>query len=630
VGKPHSPEVTLGMRKVLAMAAGAIGVVFGDIGTSPLYAIQACFSDDGGVPVTRGNVYGIASLVLWSLIIVVTVKYVLFVMRADNRGEGGILALLALVDKAVSKTQGIGAILVVGLFGAALFFGDGIITPAISVLSAVEGLDVATPALHRLVVPVTLGILIALFWIQQGGTARIAALFGPIMCIWFATIAILGIIQIAHHAAILRAINPWFAFIFMARHGWPGFVVLGSVVLVVTGGEALYADMGHFGRRPIRLAWFCLVLPALVLNYYGQSALILNNPKAAANPFYLMVPSWGLLPMVGLATVATVIASQAVISGVFSLTRQAIQLGFCPRLEIRHTSGEEEGQIYVPGANWSLLAGIIVLVLGFRSSANLATAYGIAVTGTMATTTMLALILARRMWGWKRWQCLALGALFMTVDGGFLGANLLKIVSGGWFPVSIGLASFLLMSTWKRGRQILTKRLAEESLPLDMFLRRQKEKAIHKVEGTAVFLTSDPEMVPTALLHNLKHNKIIHERVVFLTVLTEPVPRVPGNDRVQVEGLQEGFYRLIIRYGFSQTANIPKALRLCKALGLEFDMMKTSFFLGRETLIPSVKADMAMWREKLFVLMSKNAMSATDFFKIPSNRVVELGTQVQL
>jgi len=617
-------------RRLAALSAGAIGVVFGDIGTSPLYAIHECFSEENGLTADPGNIFGIASLVLWSLFLVVTVKYVLFVMRADNRGEGGILALLALLSKAGPKRQGLGAALLLGLFGSALFFGDGIITPAISVLSAVEGLDVATPALHEVIVPVTVVILIALFSIQRRGTARIGALFAPVMGLWFVAIAILGIRQIFWHPEILAAIDPRHALWFMERHGWGGFVVLGAVVLVVTGGEALYADMGHFGKRPIQYAWFGLVLPALVLNYFGQSALLLGEPAGVVNPFYLMVPSWALLPMVGLATAATVIASQAVISGVFSLTRQAVQLGLSPRIEIRHTSDEEEGQVYVPSANIALLIGVILLVLAFRTSSSLAAAYGIAVTGTMAATTVLALIVARRMWGWKLWQCLALGALFMTVDASFLGANLLKIPSGGWFPLAVGLTAFMLMSTWKRGRQTLAQRLSEEALPLDMFIARQKEKPIQKVAGTAVYLTGDPEKVPTALLHNLKHNKILHERVVFLTVLTEPVPRVPGNDRVQVEGLAEGFYRVILRYGFSQNADIPRALRLCKALGLEFDLMQTSFFLGHETLVPSVRSPMALWRGKLFVAMSRNALSATDFFKIPPNRVVELGTQVQL
>jgi len=626
-GKAAGPDA----RRIATLGAAAIGVVYGDIGTSPLYAIQECFNPEHGINPTPDNVLGIASLVLWSLMIVVTLKYVLFVMRADNRGEGGILALLALVGQTSGNGhKSVGPVLVLGLFGAALFFGDGIITPAISVLSAVEGLDVATPALHDVVIPVTLVVLIGLFWIQSHGTAKIGALFAPVMGVWFVVLAILGIYEIAGHPGVLVAINPYWGAIFIVAHGWQAFLVLGSVVLAVTGGEALYADMGHFGRRPIQLAWFVVVLPALVLNYLGQSALMLDNPEASSNPFYLMVPSWGLWPMVLLSTAATVIASQAVISGVFSLSRQAVQLGFSPRLEIRHTSEEEEGQIYIPRANWGLLLGIIVLVLGFKSSSNLAAAYGIAVTGTMATTTVLALVVAYQMWGWKKWQCYALGAFFMVVDCTFLGANLLKIPSGGWFPLVIGCAMFLLMTTWKRGRSILSRRLSEDSLPLELFLKRQKESPILKVAGTAVFMTGGVDTVPIALLHNIKHNKVLHERVVFCTVQTEPFPRVPAKDRVVVEGLADGFYRITVRYGFFQEPDIPKMLRLCKAFGLEFDVMQTSFFLGRETLIPSVQPELPFWREQLFIVMSRNAVSATDFFRIPAGRVVELGTQVQL
>ncbi|MDA8230616.1 MAG: potassium transporter Kup [Magnetospirillum sp.] len=624
LGKPANGDV----RRLVSLAAGAIGVVYGDIGTSPLYTIQECFGH--GLPATPANVLGIASLVLWSIIVVVTLKYVLFVMRADNRGEGGILALLALADQDGGGRAKSGMILVLGLFGAALFFGDGMITPAISVLSAVEGIEVATPALHDVIVPVTLVVLIALFWVQSSGTARIGAVFAPVMAVWFVTLAILGIHQIGAAPRIFAAINPLHAFAFLRDHGWQAFPLLGSVVLAVTGGEALYADMGHFGKRPIQLAWFTLVLPALVLNYFGQAALLLSDAGAARNPFYLMVPSWGLVPMVLLSTAATVIASQAVISGVFSLARQAVQLGFSPRLEIRHTSEEEEGQIYIPRANWNLLAGIIVLVVGFHSSSNLAAAYGIAVTGTMATTTVLALVVAHKSWGWKLWHCLVVGAFFLIVDCAFLGANLLKIPSGGWFPLAVGCAMFLLMTTWKHGRDILARRLSEESLPLDVFLARQKENPARRVSGTAVFLTGSLDDVPLALLLNIKHNTIIHERVVFLTVVTEPFPRVPAKDRLIVEGLAEGFYRITVRYGFFQEPDIPKALRLCKAFGLEFDMMQTSFFLGRETLIPSVQPEMPFWREQLFMVMSWNAMSATDFFRIPAGRVVELGTQVQL
>jgi KUP system potassium uptake protein len=562
---------------------------------------------------------------------VVTVKYVLFVLNADNRGEGGILALLALAGQATGKGHGnMSLVVVLGLFGCALFFGDGIITPAISVLSAVEGLKVIAPAMEHVVVPVTLTVLIGLFWLQRRGTAKIGTLFAPVMGVWFITIAGLGLNGILDQPQVLAAINPIHGAAFIGRHGGHAFMILGSVVLAVTGAESLYADMGHFGRKPIQLAWFCVVLPALTLNYLGQSALLLAHPEAVRNPFYLLVPESGLIPMLLLSTAATTIASQAVISGVFSLSRQAVQLGFSPRLEIRHTSDEEEGQIYIPRANWGLMLGVVVLVIGFRSSSNLAAAYGIAVTGTMVTSTILALVVAHKLWNWRRGVCIALGIAFLAVDFSFMGANLLKIPHGGWFPLVVGCGMFLLMATWKRGRQILSKRLSEDSLPLETFLARHKQAPALRVAGTAVFLTGNLDTVPIALLHNIKHNKVIHDRVVFLTVLTEPIPRVSAKDRVVVEGLAEGFYRITVRYGFFQEPDVPRVLRLCKAFGLEFDIMQTSFFLGRETLIPSVQPEMALWREHLFVVMSRNAISATDFFKIPAGRVVELGTQVQL
>ena len=609
-----------------------MGVVYGDIGTSPLYTLKECFDPDHGVPLTPENIYGIASLVFWALIIVVSLKYVLFVMRADNRGEGGILALLALALRATGTDKNhVGILMVLGLIGAALFYGDGMITPAISVLSAVEGLEVGTPIFTPFVVPITLVVLTALFAIQSHGTELVGRLFGPVMVVWFFALGALGLVEVIDHPAVLGSLNPAYGFTFLFAHGWIAFIVLGSVVLAVTGGEALYADMGHFGKLPIQLSWFVLVLPALVLNYFGQAALMLDNPEAAKNPFYLLVPDIGLYPMVVLSTLATVIASQAVISGVFSLSRQAVQLGYSPRLEIKHTSDEEEGQIYIPRANWGLLVAIIALVVGFKSSTNLAAAYGIAVTGTMAATTVLALVVARFQWKWPLALCLAVGAGFLVVDLAFFGANLLKVANGGWFPLAVGAAMFLLMATWRRGRQILTKRLAEGALPLDMFLKQQKDSTnIIRVRGTAIFMTGDTATVPIALLHNLKHNKALHQRVVFMTVQTEDIPRVAARDRVVVEGLAEGFYRITVRYGFVQEPDIPRVLRLCKAFGLEFDMMDTSFFLGRETLIASVHPEMAEWRERLFVVMSRNAVSATDFFRIPAGRVVELGTQVQL
>ncbi|HYH23424.1 MAG TPA: potassium transporter Kup [Azospirillum sp.] len=617
--------------RLAALTLAATGVVYGDIGTSPLYTLRECFGGEHGLALTPDNILGIMSLVFWALILVVSIKYVTFVMRADNKGEGGILALLALATQSRPDASGrLGPLMALGVFGAALFYGDGMITPAISVLSAVEGLEVAQPALEQVVVPATLVILIGLFAIQSHGTARVGTLFGPIMVTWFTVLAVLGLLEVAQQPQILAALDPRYGIAFFLTNGWHAFLVLGSVVLAVTGGEALYVDMGHFGRMPIRIAWFGLVLPALLLNYFGQAALLLTEPAAVRNPFYLLAPDWALYPMVALATMATVIASQAVISGVFSLTRQAVQLGLCPRLDIRHTSNEESGQIYIPRANWGLLAGVIGLVVWFQSSSNLAAAYGIAVTGDMIITTILALVVARRRWHWSVPACMVPGVVFLTVDAGFFSANIIKIPQGGWAPLVIAVGALFLMSTWRRGRAILSRRLAEDSLPLDHFIKRQAKSDVHRVKGTAVFMTSSSDTVPIALLHNLKHNQVLHERVVFVTVLVEDVPRVPAKDRVTVEGLAEGFYRITVRYGFSQEPNIPKALRLCKAFGLEFDLMATSFFLGRETLIPRMEPPMAQWREKLFVVMSRTAVSATDFFKIPPNRVVELGTQVQL
>ena len=619
---PSSVDV----RRLGSLAVAAAGVVYGDIGTSPLYTVQECFGH--GLEATRDNVFGIASLLLWSIVIVVTLKYIMFVMRADNRGEGGILALLALVGDGKAAS---GLMLTLGLFGAALFYGDGIITPAISVLSAIEGMEVAAPALETIVVPLALVILVCLFAVQAHGTQRIGALFGPIMIVWFLTIGTLGVKSIAQGPEIVAAINPLYGIGFLADHGWASFLVLGSVVLAVTGGEALYADMGHFGKTPIQLAWFVLVLPALTLNYLGQAALLLNDPESARNPFFLMLPSWGVIPMVVLATAATVIASQAVISGVFSLARQGIQLGFTPRLAIKHTSGSEEGQIYIPRANWALLIGVVVLVIGFRSSSNLAAAYGIAVTGTMSTTTILALMVARKLWRWPVGVLVAIGVGFLTVDFTFLGANLLKIPNGGWFPLVVGCGIFAVMITWKDGRKILLARLAEQSIPVVEFLAQDALKPARRVAGTAVFLTGNLGMVPVALLHNLKHNKVLHERVVLMTVMTEQVPHVPARERLQIEDLGQGFYRMVVRYGFFQEPDIPLVLKLASTFGMDFEMMQTSFYLGRETISSSpVHPSMAPWREKLFTMMSRNAVAATEFFRIPPGRVVELGTQVQL
>lgn len=613
-------------RRLLLLALGAAGVVYGDIGTSPLYALKECFAIHGGLPVTPENVLGIASLVAWALILVVTLKYVTFVMRADNRGEGGIMALLALAGAG----RGTAILVALGLAGAALFYGDGVITPAISVLSAVESLEVAAKELESVVLPITLALLVALFAIQKHGTAKVGILFGPVMVVWFTAIGIFGALQVAASPGILAALNPTWAVSFLVENSMRAFMVMGAVVLAVTGGEALYADMGHFGRKPITLAWFTLALPGLMLNYMGQAALILANPGALENPFYLLVPHWALYPMIALATAATVIASQAVISGVFSLTRQAIQLGFLPRLAIDHTSDQEEGQIYLPFANWALLVAVVALVIGFRSSSALAAAYGIAVTGTMAITTVLALVVAHRNWGWSMPVCLTLGAAMMSVDLGFLGANLLKIPEGGWVPLVLGAAAFMVMVTWRRGRSALATRLQAESLPLEQFLK-QSLSGVVRVPGTAIFMTGSPDMVPVALLHNLKHNKALHERVVFLRVVTESVPRIPARDRLVAEGLADGFYRLTLRYGLFQDPDIPKALRLAKAFGLEFDLMTTSFFVGHETLVQMPEGSLLpSWQAALFTAMSQWSARATDFFCIPPNRVVELGTQVRL
>ena len=617
--------------KLVAITIAAIGVVYGDIGTSPLYAMRECFSGSYAVLPTRDNVLGILSLIFWSLIIVISIKYIIFVMRADNRGEGGILALMALVLHHFGGTdRQRHRLIMMGLFGATLFYGDGVITPAISVLSAVEGLHLATPVLTPYVIPITVLILIGLFAVQSHGTARVGAFFGPVMLLWFAILALLGLINMMKAPQVLAAFDPEYAMRFFATNRGHGFLVLGAVFLVMTGGEALYADMGHFGKLPIRLAWFTLVLPAILLNYLGQGALLLSNPDAIANPFYLLAPSWALYPLVALATIATVIASQAVISGVFSMTRQAVQLGFCPHIEIRHTSASEIGQIYLPGANWGLLIGVLVLVLGFESSSNLAAAYGIAVTITMVITTLLVLVLARRAWGWNGFK-LGLGIVFfLLVDLTFFSANALKIGHGGWIALLIGAVIFTLMVTWKDGRALLNQRLRENAMPLDLFLQSLTRGSTLRVPGTAVFLTSTPDGVPNALLHNLKHNKVVHERLVLLTVVTEEIPRVEDRDRVTVHCLGSNTYRIIIRYGFTEDPDLPHALALCEPYGLSFEMMDTTFFLGRATLIPTDRAGMALWRERLFANMFRTATRPMDFFRIPYNRVVELGTQVEL
>jgi len=626
-GDAHTARRGHGATLVL----GAVGVVYGDIGTSPLYTMREVFGGHHPLAFTPENVYGLLSVIFWALVVVVTLKYVVLIMRADNRGEGGILALTALVSRGTENQARLRWWLVgLGIFGSAMFFGDAMITPAISVLSAVEGLEVITPLLHPFIVPVTLVILIALFSIQKRGTGSVGVLFGPICLVWFVVIAALGVAQIIENPAVLKALSPHFAAVFVADNPVAAFLALGAVVLAVTGTEALYADMGHFGASPIRRAWLLFVMPALVLNYFGQGALLLANPAAIKNPFYLLAPQWGLLPLVILATCATVIASQAVISGAFSLTRQAIQMGYCPRIKILHTSHQEIGQIYVPFINWALLIAVILLVLEFRSSSNLAGAYGIAVTMTMLIDSILIYFVMRRVWGWSRAIALAIAVPLALIDFAFLASNSLKIPEGGWFPLLIGGVVFTLLTTWKRGRQVLMARLAEDSIPLDLFIESIAASPPPRVAGTAVFMASTPGRVPHALLHNLKHNKVLHERVVFLTVRTRDIPVVSPAERVEILELGSTFWQIHASFGFKEDPDVPSLLDACGRCGFGFDMMDTSFFVSRETLIATVTPGMALWRERLFVSMSRNAVKATDFFRIPTNRVVELGTQVEL
>jgi KUP system potassium uptake protein len=619
-------------KRLLTLTLAALGVVYGDIGTSPLYSIKEVF---GGahhpVPITPDNVLGILSLFLWSLIIVVTLKYVSFIMRANNKGEGGIIALMTLALQKGNPDSWQQKMLVgLGLFGAALFYGDGVITPAISVLSAVEGLELITPTFKPYILPITLAILIGLFVIQRRGTASVGALFGPVMLLWFAVLAVLGVSGIVQHPGVLAAVNPIYGFNFLTGNSLLGFFALGAVVLCITGAEALYADMGHFGAKPIQYAWLGYVLPALLINYFGQGALLLADPAAIENPFYLLAPEWALYPLVILSTIATVIASQAVISGAFSITQQAIQLGYTPRLEVQHTSDEEIGQIYLPALNWLLLIAIIVLVIGFGSSSNLAAAYGIAVTGTMLITNILAIAVAIRLWHWSPLRAV-LGALpFICIDSAFFLANTVKIADGGWFPLAFGLAIFVLLTTWKRGRELLHHRLAVDALQLKPFIADIASSGVGRVPGTAIFMTPDPESVPHAMLHSLKHYKTLHEQVIILSVRVFDLPYVPEIDRVEVHQLAENFSQVVVQYGFKDEPDIPAALLLCSDAGLHLNLMDTSFFLGRETLIPKLGSEMAYWRELLFVAMFRNAGSATAFFKIPSNRVVELGSQIVL
>ncbi len=613
-----------------ALAVGSVGVVYGDIGTSPLYAFRESMraAARSGAGVSEADVLGILSLIFWSLIIVVTLKYVVFLARADNNGEGGTLALMALVQRAVKHGRLASIVVVLGIVAAALFYGDALITPALSVMSAVEGLQVVAPHLQSYVLPLSVVILVGLFMVQSRGTARVASFFGPITGVWFIAIAVLGIIHIALNPGVLVALEPLWGIAFLAGHGFIGLVTLGAVFLAVTGAEALYADLGHFGRKPVQVAWLGFVLPALVLNYFGQGALVLADPRAMANPFFVMAPGWARLPMVGLATAATVIASQAVITGAYSMSRQAIQLGLLPRLEVRHTSATQPGQIYMPRVNALLLLGVLLLVGLFRSSGALAGAYGIAVTGTMTVTALLAFLLLWKGWGWRLWLAGALVLPFLLVDLTFLSANLLKVPQGGWFPLALGGFLIVVMLTWRRGARILFEKTRRLDIPLADLVANLEEHPPPRVPGTAVFLTADPQSTPTALLHSLKHFKVLHETNMILTIAVANTPRVDPDDRVTIAWISKTFGRMTVRYGFMESPNLPRALALARKLGWTFDIMSTSFFLSRRSVRASAESGMPLWQDYLFVILVRNADDASTYFRIPTDRVIEIGTQV--
>src|SRR5258706_36487 len=627
------PSVPLHRQATATLVVGAIGVVFGDIGTSPLYALKTAFSPEHGIPLTPDNVLGILSLIVWSMAWVIAYKYLVVMMRADNNGEGGILALLALALRNIRHQPRVRWVVIgIGIFGASMFYGDSMITPAITVLGAVEGLEVQAHELKPYIIPITILVVAGIFMIQSHGTGVVGAFMGPITIVWFLAIAAAGIAQIVKNPAVLAVVDPMYAVRFLLHYPLLAFLVLGAVFLALTGGEALYADMGHFGKRAIRIAWFSLVMPALLLNYFGQAAFVLANPAGIKNPFYLILPGWALLPMVLLATAAAVIASQACISGAFSMTRQAIQLGYIPRLEILHTSSRAIGQIYVPFVNWSLFVAVVLLVLGFKSSRKLANAYGIAVAATMVIECLLAMVVARRLWKWSRVTVVVVIGSMLLIDTAFLASNVAKFLSGGWFPGVIGILCFTMLMTWKRGRLLMFQRQSEQGIPLKPFLESLHAHPPPKVSGTAIFMTANVESVPHALLHNLKHNKMLHEQTVFLTIVTHDVPMVPPEDRVQFERMVNGFYKLEAGYGFKEQPDIDEILNHCRVrYGLAFDVMDTSFFLSRETVIPaSDTPGMALWRDHLFAWMSRNATRATDFFNIPPNRVVELGTHIEI
>ncbi|MDR5750814.1 MULTISPECIES: potassium transporter Kup [unclassified Caballeronia] len=614
------------------LALAAIGIVFGDIGTSPLYALKEAFSPSHGIGLSDASILGVISLLFWAIVIVVAIKYVLFVMRADNNGEGGVLALMTLALRTFSNTGRIsGILMMLGIFGACMFYGDAVITPAMSVISAVEGLEIAAPKLSPYVLPITMVILVMLFWIQRRGTAVVGRLFGPIMLLWFVTLAVLGVYHIVLEPRVIIALNPYYAFSFMAEHVLQAYIVLGSVVLVLTGAEALYADMGHFGAKPIRIGWYCLVMPSLLLNYFGQGALLMHSPQAIQSPFFLLAPDWALLPLVILSTIATVIASQAVISGAYSLTSQAIQLGYVPRMKILHTSELAIGQIYIPLVNWMLLFIILCIVIGFKSSENLAAAYGLAVTATMIVTTMLASVVMTKLWGWNKAVVTGIIGVFFLVDLGFFGASLLKIEQGGWLPLCIGGALFFLLMTWYKGRMIVKDRTAADGIPLMPFLQGLLAHPPHRVSGTAIYLTGSDSLVPVSLLHNLKHNKVLHERTIFLNFKTRDIPYVEDTERLEVKDIGGGLFLVKAAYGFNETPDVKAVLeQISRTHAMTFELMDTSFFMARETVVPTELPGMSVWRERVFAWMHQNAAKPTDFFSIPANRVVELGTKIEI
>ncbi len=620
-------------KRLATLTLLAIGVVYGDIGTSPLYAFREAFKPEYGLQATQANVYGVLSLIIWSLVLVVSVKYIVFVMKADNRGEGGILSLLALVlqrKHRQSERRHRMVVIVLGLIGAALLYGDGIITPAISVLSAMEGISVAAPAFEHLVLPLAFVVIIGLFWAQKRGTEGVGRIFGPVTLLWFIIIAALGSMEIAKEPRTLLALNPWYAVQFFVNNGTGGFIILGAVVLAVTGAEALYADMGHFGKRPIRTAWFAVVFPALLLNYFGQGALVLRDPTAAANPFYSLAPDWFHYPLIAIATAAAIVASQAMISGAFSLTRQCVQLGYCPRVTIVHTSKSQAGQIYIPEVNRALMIGCIFILLGFRNSSAIGAAYGIAVTGTFTMTTLLMFVLARSWWNWSRLRAGLFVGAFLIIDLAFLGANVLKIVHGGWVPLLIGAALFLMMTTWFRGRAIVQDMMNRSTLPMDLLIQDVARRKTPRVPGVAVFMTPASDGAPVVLLHHLKHNKMLHEQVVLLSIVSTEVPEVSEETRLTVEVLPEGFFRAISRYGYMETPDVVKVIERLGPWGVHKRPGETSYYLGRERLLPTGTGAMAKWRKNLYIFMSRNTPSAAEFFGIPPNRAVELGAQMEL